>query len=64
MPTTEARVRLAEQDGVTRMELRFKFDSAKRMKQLEEWGAFEIFPQSVAQMDAVLADDNPTQEGP
>ena len=64
MPTTDARVRLAEHDGVTRMELRFKFASAKRMKQLEEWGAFEIFPQSVAQMDAVLADDNPTQEGP
>jgi uncharacterized protein YndB with AHSA1/START domain len=64
MPTTEARVRLAGQDGVTRMELRFRFDSAKRMKQLEEWGAFEVFPQSVAQMDAVLADDNPTQEAP
>ena len=43
-----SRVRLAEQDGVTRMELRFTFDSAKRMKQLEEWGAFEVFPQSVA----------------
>jgi len=55
LPTTEARVRLAERDGVTRMELRFRFDSTKRMKQLEEWGAFEVFPQSVAQMDEVLA---------
>ena len=64
MPTTEARVRLAEHDGGTRMVLRFRFDSVKRMKQLEEWGAFEVFPQSVAQMDAVLADDNPTQESP
>jgi hypothetical protein len=25
------------------------------MDQLERWGAFEVFPQSVAQMDAVLA---------
>ena len=64
IPTTDARVRLVEQNGGTRMELRFTFDSAKRMRQVEEWGAFEIFPQSVAQMDAVLADDNPTQEGP
>ena len=48
----------------TRMVLRFRFDSVKRMKQLEEWGAFEVFPQSVAQMDAVLADDNPPQEAP
>ena len=55
-------MRLAERDGVTRMELRFRFDSTKRMKQLEEWGAFDVFPQSVAQMDAIL--DPPIQEVP
>jgi uncharacterized protein YndB with AHSA1/START domain len=54
-PTTAVRVRLTEQDGGTRMELRFIFDSTERMEQLERWGAFEVFPQSVGQMDAVLA---------
>ncbi len=61
MPTTTVRVRLTEHDGGTRMELRFIFDSRERMEQLERFGAFEVFPQSVAQMDAVL---NPTQEAP
>jgi hypothetical protein len=27
------------------------------MEQLERWGAFEVFPQSVGQMDALLAAD-------
>jgi uncharacterized protein YndB with AHSA1/START domain len=61
MPTTAVRVRLTEQEGVTRMELRFTFDSRERMEQLERWGAFEVFPQSVGQMDALL---NPAQEVP
>ena len=55
MPTTSVRVRLAEQDGGTRMELRFVFESPQHWEQLERWGAFEVFPQSVAQMDALLA---------
>jgi uncharacterized protein YndB with AHSA1/START domain len=63
MPTTEAQVRLTARAGGTRMELRFTFDSSEHMEQLERWGAFEIFPQSVAQMDAVIA-DNPAQEVP
>jgi uncharacterized protein YndB with AHSA1/START domain len=53
-PTTDAQVQLAEQDGRTRMELRFTFDSGERMAQLERIGAFETFQQSVGQMDAVL----------
>jgi uncharacterized protein YndB with AHSA1/START domain len=57
MPTTAVQVRLTEKDGGTRMELRFVFDSAKRMAQLERWGAFEVFPQSVGQIDALLAAD-------
>ena len=48
-------VRLSEQDGVTRMELHLTFDSRERMEQLQHLGAFEVFPQSVGQMDAVLA---------
>jgi uncharacterized protein YndB with AHSA1/START domain len=53
-PTTAAQVRLTEQDGGTRMELRFAFASREHMDQLERQGAFDVFPQSVAQMDAVL----------
>jgi uncharacterized protein YndB with AHSA1/START domain len=56
-PTTDAKVRLTETDGVTRMELRFVFSSPEHMEQLERVGAFEVFPQSVVQMDAVLAAD-------
>ena len=55
-PTTAVQVRLAEHDGGTRMELRFVFASSEHMQRLERWGAFEVFPQSVGQMDAVLGD--------
>jgi uncharacterized protein YndB with AHSA1/START domain len=54
-PTTDVQVRLTEQDGRTRMELRFMFDSTEHMEQLERWGAFDVFSQSVGQMDALLA---------
>ena len=60
LPTTAVQVRLTEQDGRTRMELRFKFGSSEHMEQVERWGAFEVFPQSVAQMDALLAADSTT----
>ena len=53
-PTTAVQVRLTEHDGGTRMELRFVFDSTEHMEQLEGWGAFDVFPQSVGQMDALL----------
>ena len=56
-PTTAVRVRLTEEGSATRMELRFTFASRQHMEQLERWGAFDIFPQSVGQMDAVLAGD-------
>jgi hypothetical protein len=48
MPTTAVQMRLTEDDGGTRMELRFIFDSSEHMERLEGWGAFEVFPQSVA----------------
>ena len=60
MPTTAVRMQLAEHEGGTRMEVRFVFQSPEHMEQLERWGAFEVFPQSVAQMDAVLAGDTRT----
>jgi uncharacterized protein YndB with AHSA1/START domain len=55
LPTTAVEMRLAERDGGTRMRLRFAFASRDHMQQLERWGAFAVFPQSVAQMDAALA---------
>ena len=54
LPTTSVQVRLTDRDGGTRMELRFVFQSRERMEQLERGGAFEVFPQSVAQMDSIL----------
>ena len=61
LPTTAVKVRLTEQNGGTRMRLRFVFESRRHMDQVERQGAFEVFPQSVGQMDALL---NPTQEVP
>jgi uncharacterized protein YndB with AHSA1/START domain len=58
-PTTAVQMRLTEHDGVTRMQLRFVFDSSEHMEQMERWGAFAVFPQSVGQMDALLAADTP-----
>jgi uncharacterized protein YndB with AHSA1/START domain len=55
-PTTAVQVRLVELAGRTRMELRFAFASPEHMERLERIGAFDVFPQSVGQMDAVLAD--------
>jgi len=55
MPTTVVRMRLDEHEGNTRMRLRFAFQSREHMEQLERWGAFDVFPQSVGQMDALLA---------
>jgi uncharacterized protein YndB with AHSA1/START domain len=61
LPSTAVHVGLTEQDGITRMELRFAFESREHWEQLERWGAFEVFPQSLAQMDALLrADTNPS----
>jgi uncharacterized protein YndB with AHSA1/START domain len=56
-PTTDVRVRLAERDGGTRMELRFTFSSSDHMEQVRRAGAFDVFPQSVAQMQALLTKD-------
>ena len=52
--TTVGQVRLSERDGRTRMELRFTFESRDHMDRIERMGAFEVFPQSVGQMDSVL----------
>jgi uncharacterized protein YndB with AHSA1/START domain len=54
-PSTSVHVRLSDDGGGTRMELRFVFESSEHMEQLERWGAFEVFPQSVGRMDSILA---------
>jgi uncharacterized protein YndB with AHSA1/START domain len=54
-PTTAVRMDLAEHGGGTRMELRFTFESREHMERLERRGAFAVFPQSVGQMDALVA---------
>jgi uncharacterized protein YndB with AHSA1/START domain len=54
MPTTAVRMALTEHAAGTRMELRFRFASREHMAQVERWGAFDVFPESVRQMDAVL----------
>jgi len=57
LPATAVQMQLTEQDGRTQMELRFIFGSREHMERLERWGAFEVFRQSVGQMDALLAAD-------
>jgi uncharacterized protein YndB with AHSA1/START domain len=53
-PTTAGQARLSEREGGTRLELRFVYESREYMQQLERMGAFDVFGQSVAQMDALL----------
>jgi uncharacterized protein YndB with AHSA1/START domain len=55
MPTLAVRVRLSPSTGGTRLEMHFTFESREHMEQVERWGAFEVFPQSIGQMDAILA---------
>jgi uncharacterized protein YndB with AHSA1/START domain len=54
-PSTAVQVRLTEHDRGTRMALRFVFESSEHMEQSERAGMFEVVPQSVGQMDALLA---------
>jgi uncharacterized protein YndB with AHSA1/START domain len=55
MPTSTVHVRLSEQAGGTRMELRSVFDSREQMEQLVSMGAVEGIRQAVGQIDALLA---------
>ena len=61
-PTIAVKVKLTEKDGGTRMELRFSFDSREAMDVVERWGTFEVLPQSVGQMDALLVETGSTRE--
>ncbi len=56
-PTTDVTMGLVERDGGTRMELRFAFASREHMERIARLGAFEVFPLSVGQMDALLTAD-------
>jgi uncharacterized protein YndB with AHSA1/START domain len=61
-PTIAVQVKLTEKDGGTRMELCFSFDSREAMDVVERWGTFEVLPQSVGQMDALLVETGSTRE--
>jgi uncharacterized protein YndB with AHSA1/START domain len=61
-PTIAVQVKLTEKDAGTRMELRFSFDSREAMDVVERWGTFEVLPQSVGQMDALLVETGSTRE--
>jgi uncharacterized protein YndB with AHSA1/START domain len=54
-PTTTIRMRLAELDGRTRMEIRSVFSSREHLEQVARMGAVEAFAESVGQIDALLA---------
>jgi uncharacterized protein YndB with AHSA1/START domain len=60
MPATAVQMRLTEHNGGTRMELRFSFDSNEQMELLERRGTLDVIPQSVGQIDALLAADMET----
>jgi hypothetical protein len=49
------RVRLAERDGGTRMEMHLRFESREDMKKLMSTGIVEGLQQAVSQIDAILA---------
>ena len=58
-PTPAVTMRLAEHDGGTRMHVRFAFESREHMEQVARMGAFDVFPQSFGQMDALLTPPRP-----
>ena len=55
MPTTTVSMRLTEQDGRTRMEIRSAFETREQMDQLITMGMEEGLKQAVGQMDGLLA---------
>ena len=55
MPVINVEVQLSKRDNGTRMEIRSTYESREHMEQLVRMGAFDLFRDSVAQMDAVLA---------
>jgi uncharacterized protein YndB with AHSA1/START domain len=55
MPVHRVRVRLAERDGGTRMEMRLMFESRDDIEKLISTGVVEGLRQAVGQIDALLA---------
>jgi len=55
MPVHRVRVRLAERDGGTRMEMHLAFESHEDMEKLIRTGIVEGLRQAVGQIDALLA---------
>lgn len=56
MPTTHTVVTISENDGVTQMVIRGRFDSVDGMRQLMEMGMTQGLSMAVEQIDAILAE--------
>ena len=56
MPTGQMHMRLTEEGGRTRMELKSVNATKEAMQQLVEMGAVEGMTQAIGQMDALLAE--------
>jgi uncharacterized protein YndB with AHSA1/START domain len=54
-PTTRVQVQFTERDGGTRMVVRSMYDSREEMERVARLGAFDVFAETVGQMDALLA---------
>jgi uncharacterized protein YndB with AHSA1/START domain len=55
MPIFTVRVRLAERDGGTRMEMHLRFESREEMETMVDMGTVDGLRQAVGQIDGLLA---------
>ena len=56
MPVMSVEIRLDENDGATRMEMRSRFESREAMDEIVEMGGVEGVREAVGQMDGLLAE--------
>jgi uncharacterized protein YndB with AHSA1/START domain len=54
MPVSTVKVRIAERDGGTRMEMRLTYESREDMEKMAGMGTIEGLREAVGQMDALL----------
>jgi hypothetical protein len=59
MPVSVVAVRLSEQAGGTRIEMRSTYESRKNLEKIVEMGALEGVREAVGQIDALLAGSGP-----
>jgi uncharacterized protein YndB with AHSA1/START domain len=54
-PVSEISVRLLEQEGGTRMEVRMRFETREAMERIVDMGTVDVLKQGVSQMEDLLA---------